>query len=102
MSIHLRQCDERKAAANVVLQLLDASGALVRELRTAFDGFYLFDLVAPGEYTLRVSPEQLVRLSLRAPPPRALTLSADGESFTTVDWLLRPVSAEQGASSELD
>ncbi len=84
----------RKPASNVSLQLLDRSGALVRELRTAFDGAYLFDRVAPGDYTLQVAPEQLSRLSLQAPDARSFSLGGDGKEVITVDWVLLPSSAD--------
>jgi hypothetical protein len=84
----------RKPASNVVLQLLDRTGALVRELRTAFDGAYLFDRVAPGDYTLQVAPEQLSRLSLQAPDARSFSLGGDGKEVITVDWVLLPSSAD--------
>ncbi len=84
---------ERKPASNVSLQLLDRSGALVRELRSAFDGAYLFDRIAPGDYTLQVAPDQLSRLSLQAPDARSFTLG-DGKDVVTIDWLLRPSSAD--------
>lgn len=86
-TVYFMKGTERKPASNVSLQLLDRSGALVRELRTAFDGAYLFDRVAPGDYTLRVAPEQLSRLSLQAPDARSFTLG-DGKDVVTIDWLL--------------
>ncbi len=92
-TVYFMKGEQRKPASNVSLQLLDRSGALVRELRTAFDGAYLFDRVAPGEYTLRIAPEQLSRLSLRAPDARAFTLG-DGKDVVTIDWLLLASSTD--------
>lgn len=92
-TVYFMKGTERKPASNVSLQLLDRSGALVRELRSAFDGAYLFDRVAPGDYTLRVAPEQLSRLSLQAPDPRSFTLG-DGKDVVTIDWLLLASSTD--------
>ncbi len=92
-TVYFMKGAERKPASNVSLQLLDRSGALVRELRTAFDGAYLFDRVAPGEYTLQVAPQQLSRLSLQAPDARSFTLG-DGKDVVTVDWVLLPSSPD--------
>jgi hypothetical protein len=39
----------------VDLELLDSAGKVVGTARTDFDGFFLFDRVAYGTYTLRVS-----------------------------------------------
>lgn len=90
-TVYFMKGAERKPASNVSLQLLDRSGAVVRELRTAFDGAYLFDRVRPGDYTLRVAPEQLSRLSLQAPDARSFTLG-NGKEVVTVDWVLLPSS----------
>lgn len=92
-AVYFMKGTERKPASNVSLQLLDRGGALVRELRTAFDGAYLFDRVAPGDYTLRVAPEQLTRLSLQAPDPRSFTLGGS-KQVITVDWVLLPSSGD--------
>lgn len=91
-TVYLEDKNGRNPAANVALQLLDRSGAIVREVRTAFDGFYLFDLLIPGDYTLRVAPEQVSRLSLQSPKPKPASLGADGESFVTIDWTLLPAT----------
>ena len=37
------------------LELVDASGKVVDTTRTDYDGFYLFDRVAYGEYSIRIS-----------------------------------------------
>jgi hypothetical protein len=37
------------------LELVDASGKVVDTARTDFDGFYLFDRVPYGDYTIRIS-----------------------------------------------
>lgn len=92
-TVYFMKGTERKPASNVSLQLLDRSGAVVRELRSAFDGAYLFDRVAPGDYTLQVAPEQLSRLALQAPDARSLTLG-DGKDVVTIDWLLLPLSPD--------
>ncbi|HYG61861.1 MAG TPA: carboxypeptidase-like regulatory domain-containing protein [Thermoanaerobaculia bacterium] len=65
-TVHLRRGDERSEASNVRVQLCDAAGEVVQEVRSQFDGFYLFERVAPGRYTIRVEPGQLERLRLTA------------------------------------
>lgn len=87
----------RKPAANVLLQLRDPSGALVREVRSAFDGAYLIDRLPPGDDTLAVSPEQSERLRLRPTPSRHVVLG-EGHDTATLDWKLIP--AETAAERE--
>jgi hypothetical protein len=55
---------DRKPASNVAIQAVDGSGKVVRETRTAFDGYYLLEMLPVGSYRLRVSPEQAGRLGL--------------------------------------
>lgn len=65
-TVFLRKGETRREASNVRVQLLDANGALVQEARSQFDGFYLFERVPPGRYSVRVEPGQLERLGLAA------------------------------------
>lgn len=71
------------------LQLLDGSGKVLRELRSAFDGFYLMEYVPPGDYTVRVNPEQLTRLNLVADGVRRMTIEGDGTIASGQDIVLR-------------
>lgn len=50
----------------VGLELLDMEGRVVRETRTEFDGFFLFDGVPYGKYSLRI--EKLSAQALRVSP----------------------------------
>ncbi|WP_173205412.1 carboxypeptidase-like regulatory domain-containing protein [Sphingopyxis sp. BSNA05] len=51
--------------AGVGLELLDGEGRVVRETRTEFDGFFLFDGVPYGSYTVRI--EKLSAQAIRVP-----------------------------------
>lgn len=77
------------SAAGVKVQLIDAEGQLVREISTAYDGFFLFDFVAPGDYSLRVSPEQLAALNLAANQVHAITIKGDSTIVSGQDFVLR-------------
>ena len=46
--------DLRRSLAGATLELLDASGAVVGSVRSAYDGYYSFSAVKVGEYTLRL------------------------------------------------
>jgi hypothetical protein len=89
--------DGHKPAANVLLQLRDHQGVLVREVRTAFDGAYLLDRLPPGDYVLGVSPEQAQRLSLRIPEPRRVVLGEDRDTVT-LDWMLTALETRSATS----
>jgi hypothetical protein len=80
-TVFLRRDEVVREVSNVALQLVDEQGKLVDEVRSAFDGFYLFEFVRPGRYTLRVAPEQASRLNLIVPPPQGVVIEAvEGEA----------------------
>ena len=66
-------------------------GAVVQEAKSQFDGFYLFEKVRPGRYTLRVAAEQLERLRLTAVPADMKVDLRSGEVRSGVDVVLAPV-----------
>lgn len=43
--------------ANRTIQLLDPEGKVTDEVRSEYDGFYLFMKVKPGQYTVRIKPD---------------------------------------------
>lgn len=47
----------RTPLANRTIQLLDPEGRVIEEVRSEYDGFYLFMKVKPGTYTMRVKPD---------------------------------------------
>ena len=87
-TVFLRRGSELREVANVRLQLVDADGSIVKEVKSQFDGFYLFDFVPPGRYLLRVSPAQVARLELRVPPAEEIVIEADGNVVSGVDLVL--------------
>lgn len=81
--------DGAGSAAGVKVQLLDQDGQVTREVITAYDGFYLFDFVAPGDYTLRVSPDQLKTLKLSAKPTHDIKIKGNGTIVSGQDFILK-------------
>jgi hypothetical protein len=79
------------------IELLDASGKVVATTRTDFDGFFLFERVAYGHYSVRISAEA-ARVAKVA---QALSASADITSDKPVARMgaIRVVSAQQIASA---
>lgn len=62
-----------------------SQGEVVQEVRSAFDGFYLFELVPPGRHLVRVSPEQVKRLNLAPPPEQEVVIEGSGTIVSGVD-----------------
>lgn len=51
-----------KFVSGLTLQLVDADGEVINEVVSAFDGFYAFEFVPPGTYTIRAEESQGVNL----------------------------------------
>jgi hypothetical protein len=95
-AVFLAQPGGRREASNVRLQLLDAGGAVAQEVKSQYDGFYLFEKVRPGRYTLRVAPDQLDRLRLAAAPETVAIELKNGEVRGGIEIIL---AAGRAASS---
>jgi len=76
-------------AAGVKVQLVNQKDEIIREIVTAYDGFYLFDFVVPGAYTLRVSPDQLKKLKLTADQSYPVLIKGNGTVISGQDFVLR-------------
>lgn len=77
------------SVADVVVQLVAEDGTVVRELETAYDGFYLFDFVSPGKYSLRISPEQMKDLSLSVDRDYTIQIDGGGTIVSGQDFVLK-------------
>lgn len=75
------------------IELLDASGKVVGSTRSDFDGFFLFERVAYGRYTIRLTAESARIAKVR----QALNASAEisGEAPVARMGAIRVVSARQ-------
>jgi hypothetical protein len=82
-----------REAAGIELELVDGQGSLVKQVRTAYDGFYDVTAIPPGRYLLRVKAEQAAQRELAAPPPRVIEVGPSGTVLDGVDLVvssLRP------------
>ena len=61
----------------VDLELVDAAGKIVATARTDFDGFFLFERVAYGRYTLRVSADSAAAAKIGPDLGLSIEVSAD-------------------------
>ena len=76
--VYLRAEDRQVEIADVDLQLLSADGTIVARTRSVFDGFFLFEFVRPGDYFVRVDPDQLSRLGMKSTGGRAASIRGNG------------------------
>jgi hypothetical protein len=74
------------------LQLLDATRKVVARMTSASDGYYVITGVLPGDYLLRVAPEQLKRLGLSDTGMHMITIGPDGTVLNGRDFYVQPKS----------
>ena len=74
------------------MELIDEQGNMVAETRSAFDGFFLFELVKPGRYTVQVSREQMQRLGLVSTETKSVEILGEGTIAGGLQFTLTPAS----------
>lgn len=85
-TVYIQNGQDAREAAGMRLELLDEAGAVMREVKTASDGFYDIAGIPPGGYWLRISPDQLRAQRLLSPPPIPVRVEgAEGVVFDGLD-----------------
>lgn len=88
--VYARQGGATLEVADVAMELVDAGGKTVAETRSAFDGFFLFESVKPGRYTVQVSREQLQRLGLAVSGTKIVEIGGEGTIAGGLQFILTP------------
>lgn len=73
---------------DLTLSLYDQKGEVVKTTRVASDGFYIFDLIPPGSYSLLVEETRLPE-DIRRPKPQAIEIGYDGTTIFGNDIFLQ-------------
>ncbi|NNG22997.1 MSCRAMM family protein [Telluria aromaticivorans] len=68
----------RRAIGDLRLEVVDAARKVVATITSAADGYFVISGIFPGDYFLRVSPEQLKRLGLTDTGMHMITIGKDG------------------------
>ncbi len=87
-TIYRRSGEWAREVRDVVVQLVNKDGEVVKQVQSSFDGFYLMDFITPGEYTLRVNPDQLKRLKIARTEEHKVIIEGDGTILNGVDFIL--------------
>lgn len=80
---------ELKARKGVKVRLLSKQGKVIKETVSAFDGFYLFDKVEPGEYIVKVDSTYLERKEMNV-KQKIITLEGENMFALNNDFILLP------------
>lgn len=84
-----------EAVQGINIQLVDDKGNVAAVTQSAFDGFYTFEFVRPGTYTVQVDPAHNVHV-----PPETVTVVSDDLFASGVDLLLEQAQETDGASAD--
>jgi hypothetical protein len=90
--VYARQGTAVLEVADVAMELVDEEGRIIAATRSAFDGFFLFEMVKPGRYTVQVSREQLQRLGLVATGKKSVEIGGDGTIASGLQFTLTPAT----------
>lgn len=88
-TVSLLEKGKRRGVGDARVELLDESGNLVASTTSTSDGFYLLTQLLPGQFTLRMSPQQLAKAQLRAGHERPMTIRAEGDFISGQDFELQ-------------
>ena len=81
----------RRPVGDLELELVDAAHKVVATITSAADGYYVMTGIFPGDYVLRVSPEQLRRLGLMDPGAQVITIGPEGTVLNGRDLNIHPL-----------
>ncbi|MFN4281896.1 MAG: hypothetical protein ACK4NA_04555 [Alphaproteobacteria bacterium] len=82
--------DNALAVSGAIIQLLAEDGTVAREARSAYDGFYLFDFVPPGTYSIRIDPGQAKALAIRQQTDLRPEIKGDGAVVSNQNLIMIP------------
>ena len=82
---YFRTDDSKRAVSNVQLQLVDSAGKVVANAKTEYDGYFFLDKVAPGEYQVRIDPDQATKLGIALASPVKVKATSSGGLIGDVD-----------------
>jgi hypothetical protein len=74
----VRPDGSRRPAGDLQLELVDGGRKVVAQVASSSDGYFVLSNVAPGDYLLRVSREQLRRLKMHDLGMHLVTVNRDG------------------------
>ena len=69
---------KRRPIGDLQLELVDSARKVVATMASAGDGYYVITGIFPGDYFLRVAPEQLKRLGLSDTGMHLISIAPDG------------------------
>jgi hypothetical protein len=87
-TVFLRRPGDVREAAGVPLELVTTNGTVIASVKSAFDGFYLFEKVPYGSYVIRVDSSWADRIIMGGTSRRNVTLDAENPVRSGLDFFL--------------
>jgi hypothetical protein len=76
----------KTVAANKILRLIDQNGEVADKQRSSYDGYFLFQGVLPGKYSIQIDGSNYVQ------PPAYINITEEGNVVSGVELVLQPES----------
>ncbi len=83
----------QRLASGIVIEALDNGGTVASRAISGYDGMYFLKALPSGESTVRVSPEQAVKLRFSAPSQK-VSIPADGGFVDGIDMVLDAIPVD--------
>lgn len=105
-TIFMKTADNsEKPMSNIPVQLIDNTGTVVEEVRSEYDGYYLFTKIPPGSYRVGLADTTRKALGVETAPKDMITINNEGNAASGIDFLLEKpgpsISEETLAGSEI-
>ncbi|WP_240701222.1 MULTISPECIES: hypothetical protein [unclassified Pseudoalteromonas] len=99
--VYVAQDENMKVQPFANISLIDKTGKKVSQTQAAYDGYYLFTDLRPGEYKAVIDDEYKDKKSLKDNQHVTLNLSAGGEVVVGADLVLKPKQVKDGYIAKL-
>ena len=76
---------------SVTVELVDQNNRVISTTETAYDGFYILSHIPMGEYSVRISKQQLDKLGLTTPNEERITINGDEPFINGIDFILNQI-----------
>lgn len=92
---------EEKEVSDVIVQLVDSNGKVVKETLSEFDGFYIFDKILPGDYSIRIALEDLDANNFVMERVESLSVTKEGNFYSGYNITLLEQSDKEKQSEDI-
>jgi hypothetical protein len=86
---------------NVIVELRNKKGRLIKSTKTESDGYYVFVGVLPGEYRVSIAKESILAFEIQSTVILDATITRNTEVLLSVDFNLRIQSYQNGFVTDL-